>query len=326
MPTSKIQRYFRHGTLTQLRVFEAVARLGSYTRAGEETHMAQPTVSVHMKKLAETVGVQLLEQVGKRVQLTAAGEELYAACQSIFKIFIEVDEAIADITGLKAGKLRIAATTAGEYLLPQLLAEFVKRHPGIEVSLHVSARRTVLERLAANLDDLYLLTNPPQDGSLISHPILPNPLVALAPANHPLAAEANIAFKRFAREPLLVRESGSGTRLAVDEIFSRHGLRPLVSMELGSNETIREAMISGLGVALMYRYALGFDIEARRLVILNVEGLPKDGHWHFAHPAAKCVPFVAQTFLAFARREAQRIFDERIARDALGKIATSIEP
>jgi DNA-binding transcriptional LysR family regulator len=325
MPTSKIHRYFRHGTLMHLRVFEAVARLGSYTRAGQETHMAQPTVSVHMKKLAETIGVQLVEQVGKRVRLTVAGEELYAACHTIFKTFGELDEAIQDIRGLKAGKLRIATTTAGEYLLPQLLAEFVKRHPGIEVSLHVSSRVTVLERLANNADDLYLLTNPPQDGSVITHPILPNPLVALAPADHPLAMEKHIAFKRFAREPLLVRETGSGTRLAVDEIFARHGLRPMISMELGSNESIREAMISGLGVALMYRYALGFDIEARRLVILDVEGLPRDGHWHFAHPAAKCVPFVAQTFLAFARREAQRIFDERVARDAARKNACPLE-
>jgi DNA-binding transcriptional LysR family regulator len=325
MPTSKIQRYFRHGTLTQLRVFEAVARLGSYTRTGEETHMAQPTVSVLMRKLAETVGVQVLERVGKRVRLTAAGEELYSACQSIFETFVQLDEAIADIRGLKAGKLRIATTTAGEYLLPQLLAPFVKRHPGIEVSLHVGARETVLERFTENADDLYLLTNPPSHGEIVLHPILPNPLVALAPATHPLATENNIAFKRFAREPLLVREPGSGTRLAVDDVFSRHALQPRISMELGSNEAIKEAMISGLGISLMYRYALGFDIESRRLAILDVEGLPKDGHWHFVHPCSKQLPFIAQTFVAFARKEAKRIFDERMAREAIANPIKSTE-
>jgi DNA-binding transcriptional LysR family regulator len=326
MPTSKIQRYFRHGTLTQLRVFEAVARLGSYTRAGEETHMAQPTVSVLMRKLGETVGVQVLEQVGRRVRLTAAGEELYSACQNIFETFVQLDEAIADIRGLKAGKLRIATTTAGEYLLPQLLAPFVRRHPGIEVSLHVGARKTVLERLAENADDLYLLTNPPSHGEMVVHPILPNPLVALAPATHPLAAEKNIEFKRFAREPLLVREPGSGTRLAVDDVFSRHALQPRIRMELGSNETIKEAMISGLGISLMYRYALGFDIDSRRLAILDVQGLPKDGHWHFVHPCSKQLPFIAQTFVNFARKEAKRIFDERMAHEAITNPVKSSTP
>src|SRR6185503_5898214 len=197
MSIGRIQRYFRHGTLVQLRAFEAVARLGSFTRAGEETHMAQPTVSVHLKKLAETIGVPLVEQAGRRVRLTTAGEEVYAACQRLIQTFSDLDEAIADIRGLKVGKLRIATTTAGEYLLPQLLAHFVKRHPGIEVSLHVSSRQVILERFASDADDLYLLTNPPETSTAIAHPILPNPLVALAPAHHPLAAERNIAFARF---------------------------------------------------------------------------------------------------------------------------------
>jgi DNA-binding transcriptional LysR family regulator len=317
MPASKIQRYFKHGTLPQMRVFEAVARLGSFTRAGEETHMAQPTVSVHMKKLAETIGVPLVEHVGKRVRLTPAGEELYATCQRVFNTFAELDEAISDIRGLKAGKLRIATTTAGEYLLPQLLAHFVRKHPGIEISLHVSPRRSILERLAANVDDLYLLTNPPEVDGVIADPILPNPLVALAPVAHPLGAEKNISFERFAREPLLVREQGSGTRLATDEVFADHGLKPSISMELGSNETIKEAMIAGLGVSLLYRYSLGFDIDTRRLAVLDVQGLPRDGHWHFVRSLTKQLPFVAQTFVTFARKEARRIFDARVADETM---------
>src|SRR5829696_3424301 len=115
MPGTRTERFFRHGTLPQMRVFEAVARLGSFTRAGEETHMAQPTVSVHMKKLAETVGVPLLHVSGKRVQLTPAGEELYAAVRRIMQTFKELDEALAAMSELKPGKLRIATTTAGEF-------------------------------------------------------------------------------------------------------------------------------------------------------------------------------------------------------------------
>lgn len=234
MLNGKIQRYFRHGTLTRLRVFEAVVRHGNSTRAAEALHMAQPTVSVHLRKLTDTIGVTLLEHVGKKVRLTAAGEEVYAACQRLFQTLSELDEAIADIRGLKAGKLRIATTTAGEYLLPPLLAEFVKRHPAIEVSLHVTSREAVLERLSRDTDDVYLLTNAPENNAIAAHAILPNPLIALAPAGHPLGDEKNIPFERFAKEPLLVRDQGSGTRLAVDRLFAEHELQPLVRMELGS--------------------------------------------------------------------------------------------
>jgi DNA-binding transcriptional LysR family regulator len=310
---NRLQRYFRHGTLTHMRVFEAVARLGSFTRAGEETHMAQPTVSVHMKKLAETVGAPLFEQMGKRVRLTPTGEELYATCQRIFEVFGDLDDSLSDLRGLKGGKLRIATTSAGEYLLPQLLAEFVRKHVGIEVSLHVGARQSILQRLADNADDLYLLINAPQDGAVVAHPILPNPLVALAPATHPLAGARNVSFERFAQEPLLVREDGSGTRRATGQLFERHGIKPKIAMQLGSNEAIKEAVIAGLGVSLLYRAALGFDADAKRLAVLDVRGLPEDSYWNFVHPVAKQLPFVAQTFIAFARKEAERICEVRMA-------------
>lgn len=317
MPAGNIQRYFRNGMLVQLRALEAVARLGSFTRAAEELHMAQPTVSVHIRKLTESIGATLLEQSGKCIRLTAAGEQVYAACGQVSQTFATLDEALADLTGLKAGKLRVATTTAGEYLLPPLLAQFVKRHPGIEVSLHVSSRQTVLQRFGADIDDLYLLTSPPRGGTVVTHPILANPLIALAPAEHPLATERDIAFERFAREPLLVREPGSGTRLALEQTYAAHGRQPAIAMELGSNDAIREAMLAGMGVALLYRYSLGFDIDTRGLAVLDVAGLPKDGHWHLVHAASRELSFVAQTFVSFARREARRIFDERIAAETV---------
>ncbi|HYH43729.1 MAG TPA: LysR family transcriptional regulator, partial [Burkholderiales bacterium] len=237
MNNAALNRYFRHGTLTQMRVFEAVARHGNFTRAGQEIHMAQPTVSVHIRKLTQTIGVPLLEQIGRRVRPTAAGEKVYSACRGLFQAFTELDGALADIRGLRAGKLRIAATTAGEYLLPQLLAHFMKLHPAIDVSLHVAQRNAVLERLATGMDDLYLLTSAPEAPPVAAYPILPNPLVALASADHPLAGQRHIPFERFAQEPMLMREAGSGTRLAAEQAFASNGIEPRVRMELGSNET-----------------------------------------------------------------------------------------
>ena len=310
MPNGKIQRYFKHGTMTQLLVFRTVVLLGNCTRAAEQLHMAQPTVSVHLRKLTDTVGVRLVEYVGKKVRVTAAGEEVYAACQRLFGTFSELDEAIANIQGLRAGRLRIATTTAGEYLLPPLLAEFVKRHPGVEVSLHVSSRPAVLRRLAEDADDLYLLTNAPNSESIMAHPIWDNPLIAHAPSGHMLAGQKKIALECFAEEPLLVREQGSGTRLATDRLFDEHGLKPGVRMELGSNEAIKEAIVAGLGVSLMYRYACGFDLD-RGLEVLDVQSLERTGSLHFAHPIAKQRSRVAETFLAFARADAGRIFKAR---------------
>lgn len=310
----KIQRYFRHGTLTQLRVFEAVARLQNCTRAAESLHMAQPTVSVHLRKLTDTVGVTLVEHIGKKVRLTAAGDQVYAACQSLFNTFAELDHGLANIRGLKSGRLRIATTTAGEYLLPPLLAAFVQRHPGIEVSLHVSSRQVLLKRLSENADDFYLLTNAPK-AATAPLALLPNPLIALARVDHPLAREQKIAFERFAQQPLLVREYGSATALAVDRLFTRYGLRPAVRMELGSNEAIKEAIIAGLGVALMFRYACGFDLD-NGLAILDVRGLEKNGSWDLLQSPAGELSCVAQTFLDFARVEAKQVFDARLARSA----------
>ena len=311
MHNGNIRRYFRHGTLTQMRVFEAVARHGNFTRAAEELHMAQPTVSVHVKKLSETIGAPLIEQLGKRLRLTAAGEQVYAACKCMFQSLSDLETALADLRGLKAGKLRIAATTAGEYLMPRLLAHFVHRHPAIKVSLHVAGRQSILERLKANADHLYLLTSPPDIPPVVAHPIFPNPLVAVAAADHPLAHQQAIPFDRFARQPMLMREAGSGTRLAAERAFAAHGLQPVVRMELNSNESIKEAVVSRLGVALMYRAGLGFNFDPARLAILDVSGLPSEASWQLVHPAATKLPSIAQTFVEFARAEAPEIFGEQ---------------
>jgi LysR family transcriptional regulator, low CO2-responsive transcriptional regulator len=312
MPQGKIRRYLRHGMLPQLRVFEAVARHGSFTRAAEELHMAQPTVSVQIKKLTETVGMPLLEQVGKRVHLTAAGQELYAGCREIFDALSGIEDALSDIRGLKSGSLRLAASTTAKYLAPHLLAAFVKVHPGIEVFLHIGCRQAILERLSENTDDLYIVANPPDDEDIVVQRILPNPVVALARTDHPLAGKRAIAFDEFAQEPFLTREQGSGTRMIGERIFAAHGIEPKVRMELGSNEAIKEAIVAGLGVAILYRHAIGFAIDPAQLAVLDVAGFPMEAHWHFAYPVGEQLSPVAQAFLDFVRKHAQRVMSGQL--------------
>ncbi len=314
MQQSKIRRYLKHGTLPQLSVFEAVSRLGSYTRAAEELYMAQPTVSMQIKKLADTIGLPLFEQLGKRVHLTDAGRELYATCQGIFETLNAAEDNFANLRGLKSGRLRLAASTTGKYFAPRLLAAFVQQHPGIEVSLQIHHRETLLDRMSENADDLYIFTNPPPESEAMRQVILPNPMVVFARADHPLARQKNIPFERFAREPFLMREPGSGTRMVAQQVFESRGAKPSIRMELSTNEAIKQTILAGLGVSIMSRYTLGLDVEQDQLVTLNVEGFPLEHHWYFVYPIGKQLPMVAQAFMDFARQQAKSLVLDHLSR------------
>ncbi|HEX4944418.1 MAG TPA: LysR family transcriptional regulator [Usitatibacteraceae bacterium] len=309
-----IHRYLRHGMLPQLRVFEASARLGSFTRAAQELHMAQPTASVQLKKLSETVGVPLFEQVGKRIYLTDAGRRLYLGCQEVFRAFSAIEESLAGMRTLEAGRLRLGVSTTGMCFAPRLLGAFVGLHPGVEISMQAHNRQTLVERLAGNEDDLYLFADAPELEDVVAQELLPNPLVVLARDDHPLAAEKNIAFERLAREPFLVREEGSGARRIMMRLFHQHGLVPKVRMELGTNEAIKEAVLAGLGIAIMSRYTFGLDPESSRYVCLDVAGFPIENHWYFVYPAGKQLTAAARAFLDFARTQAKGLVRESLAR------------
>src|SRR5262245_32219250 len=238
MPRSDIRRYLKHGTLPQLRVFEASARLGSFARAAEELHIAQPTASVQIRKLSETVGLPLFEQVGRRIYLTEAGKRVASGCNDVFHALSRLEETLADMRGLASGRLQIAVTSMARHFAPRLLGAFSELHPGIETSLHIHNRASLIERLAGNEDDLYMFAHPPEGREVVVQSILSNPLVVVARSDHPLAGARNVPFARLAQEPFLMREAGSGTRMVVQQLFARHGLAPRIRMELSTNEAI----------------------------------------------------------------------------------------
>jgi DNA-binding transcriptional LysR family regulator len=314
MPQSAIRRYLKHGTLPQLGVFEAVARLGSFTKAAEELYMAQPTVSVQMKKLAETVGLPLIEQIGKRIHLTDAGRVLHAACGEIFGTLNGVERSLADLRGLESGRLQLAVTTTGEYFAPRVLAAFLREHPHLEVSLQIHNRDALIERMARNQDDLYIFAGAPAGRDLVTLPILPNPMVPFAHTDHPLARLTNIPFARFAEEPFLMREPGSGARNFTRELFEAQGCELRVRMELSNNEAIKQAIIAGLGVSIMSRYTLGLDVPHEQLAVLDVQGFPIDRGWVFAHPAGKQLSVVARKFMDFTLKTAKSLVFEHLSR------------
>ena len=309
-----IQRYLRHGTLPQLRLFEATARLGSFTRAAQELHMAQPTASVQIKKLSETVGIALFEHVGKRLQLTDAGRRLYDSCQEVFGAFVTLEASLAGMRALETGRLRLAVSTTGMSFAPRLLGAFVGLHPGVETSVQAHNRQRLVERLVNNEDDLYLFTDAPEMEDVVTQELLPNPYVVLARDDHPLARESNIAFDRLASEPFLIREEGSGTRRTTMRLFGERGLTPRIRMELGTNEAIKEAILAGLGITIMPRFTFGLDPESSRYRCLDVEGFPLENHWYFAYPEGKTLSSAAWALLDFARTEAKGLVLESLGR------------
>lgn len=304
MPHARIRRYLRHGMLPQLAVFEASVRLGSFTAAADELHVAQPTVSTQIRKLTEAVGQPLFDQVGKRMRVTAAWQVVYDAMQEILATLARADDALAELKGLQSGRLRLAVGTTAKYLAMRLIEDFARRHPGVDVALEIHNHGGLVARLGANEDDLYVFSNPPSSHEIVRQPIVANPLVPVARADHPLAAERAIAFERFALEPFLMREVGSATRQIASDIFVGHGLAPRVRMELATNEAIAHGVLAGLGVSILSRQACGFPLAGSGLATLDVDGFPVDRPWQFVYPVGKCLPPSARAFMNFVREHA----------------------
>lgn len=311
MPPSRDQSYtppaampdylIRHATLRQLQLFEAIVRLGSFTRAAEELFLTQPTVSMQIKKLADSMGLPLFEHVGRNVSPTEAGLELYESCRRIFETLANLEMKLADLKGIKRGRLRLGVITTAKYFAPEILGEFCQQYPGIEVALKVSNRDRIIERINANEDDLYIMGQAPADQSEVeAFPFAPNPLVLMAPRNHPLVGKKNIKLSQIIDEPFILREPGSGIRDATLRMFDEFGRRPHVRMELGSNEAIKHAIVGGLGLSVLSLHTLALEGTEGPVAILDVEGMPIMRQWYLVHPKGKELSLVAKAFLEFA--------------------------
>ena len=268
-------------------------------------HVTQPTVSKQIRLLHEEVGLPLLEQIGKKVFLTEAGEQLYATCADWLETWGRFEQTVADLKGIKQGRLRIAAVTTTKYFMPRLLGPFCAQYPGIDIAMEVVNRDRLLERLARNQDDLYVMGVPPDGLNIECEPFLENPLVVLAPASHPLARRKRILFAHLANEPFIVRERGSGTRLTVERVFQERDVPLKIKMELGSNEAIKQAVAGGLGLALLSQSTLSLDPNQKEVAVLNVEGFPIKRYWYVVRPRDKQLSVVANAFLEFLQTHVQ---------------------
>ncbi|PXX40195.1 LysR family transcriptional regulator [Undibacterium pigrum] len=292
-------------TFRQLQIFIRLAELRSISAVARACHVTQPTVSMQLKEMTDTIGIPLYEVIGKKLYLTKAGEELASTARTLAHEWGSFEQQIAAMKGLTEGSLRVAVVSTAKYFIPRMLGDFCREYPEIDIALEVQNRDGVVERLRNNLDDIYIMSTPPKDIDVVKQVFLPNPLVVVAPLHHPLAGKKRLQFARLLNERFILRERGSGTRLACEHYFSENKITPVVRLELGSNEAIKQAVAADMGLTILSRHALGDHLKDQNLTVLDVQDFPIMSNWYIVHLQGKRLSPIASNFLGYLSQHAQ---------------------
>lgn len=296
-----------HITLRQLQVFEAVVKHLNFTRAAADLHLSQPAVSMQIKQLEEGVGLPLFDQQGKKVYLTEAGQELHHYSSLVRGLLAEAEEVIEELKGAQRGHLTLSVASTANYFATNLLADFKKRYPETTFSLDVTNRETLLRQLENNEKDLVIMGRPPRNMPLVTEPFMENPLVIIARSGHPLTERRSIPIDDLQNETFVVRERGSGTRIAMERYFAEQGVVLQTGMEMNSNEAIKQAVEAGLGLGIVSIHTLELELATDRLAIVDVKGFPILRHWYVVHRKGKRLSPVVESFRQFVMNEAKSL-------------------
>ncbi len=296
-----------HVTLHQLRVFQAVAKHLSYTKASQVLHLSQPAVSMQVRQLEESIGLPLFEKLGRRIALTEAGREVYQYSRSIARALREMEEVVESLKGLSRGRLSIAVASTVNYFAPRLLAVFHNRYPGIHLKLDITNRERLLELLADNRVDLVLMGQAPEQADVEAEPFMENPLVLVAPPEHPLAERDVIPLKRLEEEVFVMREPGSGTRQAMERFFDQRGIRIRHGMQMTRNEAVKQAVRAGLGLSVVSLHTIELELATGKLVVLQAEGFPIQRQWYLVYRRGKRLSPAARAFRELVLRESRQL-------------------
>jgi LysR family transcriptional regulator, low CO2-responsive transcriptional regulator len=302
----------RIGTFRQLEILLRVAECGGIAAAAARLHLSQPSVSMQLRKLSDSVGLPLYEVLGRRVHLTEAGHTTVRHAREVFDCLARLEMALNQLQGMQAGHLSLGVVSSAEYFIPHLLGPFYRRYPQIEVTLHVGNRAQLSERLRNNLDDLYFFGHPPDDDGAEAVAVGPNHLIVVAPRTHPLAARKRLRWSDVAGEQFIVREEGAGTRAETEAHLQRLGLRLTHKMTIASNEGIKHAVLARMGLAIIPTLTLD-EGDQQELVALPVAGFPISGHWHLVSRAGKTFSVVAETFRDYVLTEGRTMLREALA-------------
>lgn len=296
-------------SLRQLEIFSAVARCGSLTKAAEEVHLTQPAVSMQVKQLEEVLGLPLFEPEGRGIHLTEAGRDFAQHIEEVLDRVAYLNELAARWRGVRRGRIRLGVVSTAKYFAPRLLAHFLKSHPGIDFRLSVHNREEILAELGANTLDFIIMGRPPETIDCVATPFAPNPLGIIAAPGSPFAPRRGIELAELAGESFIVREEGSGTRAAMERVFGQHGVKIHASMEMDSNETIKQAVMAGLGLSFLSLHTVRGELESGRLALLDVVGLPLQRQWYLVRRATRRLVPAAEEFGAFLLSEAEGLLN-----------------
>jgi len=294
----------RHATLRQLQIFSVAAENQSFVRAAEILHLTQPTVSMQMSRLAESVGLNLFKKHGRRLYLTQAGETLFPHVQRVIQTLREASEEMDSLESLKYGSINIAMVTTARYFAPKLISQFHDKNPEIEIDLSIANRENVIEMLENNQIDLAIMGRPPARIPVVAEAFAEHPYVIISAPDHPYVEEKRLSAKKLMGEVFLAREPGSGTRMLMDHYFTENELDPPSLQNMTSNESIKQSVMAGMGLALISRHTIGLEYQTGHLAILNVQSLPIKRTWYVIHLADIHTSPAANAFKEFMKLEA----------------------
>jgi len=304
----------RNATFRQLRVFSEVARHLSFAKAAEALHLSPPAVTMQVKELEGHIGLPLFERQGRRVALTTAGEYMLVHARKMLATLKDAEDAAARLKRLEVGQLTIGMVSTAKYFLPRLLAEFRRDHAGIDIRLDVGNREQLVRMLHANEVDIAIMGRPPKELATRTEPFAAHPHVFVAPVGHPLEAMGHPSVQSLVGYPFIARESGSGTRAAMEEFLARGQVQPRIQMEMASNETIKQAVMAGLGLSFLSLHTLGLELDNGLIRIVHVEGSPVVRAWNCVHTLSKLLSPAAEAFRYFVLERGESFLAEQFAR------------
>jgi len=301
----------KNTTIRQLRIFVAVARHLSFARAAEELCLTPPAVTMQIRDLEECVGLPLFDRAGRTVSLTVAGEYLLVHARKVLAVLKDAEDMVAQFKRVETGRLVIGMVSTAQYFLPPLLARFCAEHPGVEVSLAVGNRQTLVEQMQRNDVDLAIMGRPPGEIATRAEPFAVHPLVMVAAPDNPLAHEEHVPARALAAYGFIGREHGSGTRAALEEYFRDHGITPRIAMEMSSNETIKQAVMANMGVSLLSLHTIGLELSTGNIAVLEAEGTPMLRRWYVVNNLSKVLSPPAEAFRYFVLEHAEQFLAEK---------------
>ena len=274
-------------TLKQLRTLAAVIREGSNAAAATSLNVTPPAIALQLKAIEEAAGVPLIERGGGRLAPTVAGEELLACIARVENTLADCAEIMRTLRDGEGGRVSVGVVSTAKYFAPRAFAAFSRQHPAIEMDLFVGNRAEIVDELKRFGRDVVIMGRPPDHLDLVTASIGPNPHIVIAAPSHPLVGKRGLNLAALANEKWLVRENGSGTRLLMERVFDANGFQPSIGMEIGSNETIKQAVMAGLGVAFISAHTVSLEFTARQLAALDVKSLPAMRNWFAVRMAEK---------------------------------------